>query len=379
MSALLKSAPSGAALSIVVGRDALLGELTLAALAADPTSDAPVLRALSVEAIETGLVIGSTDGDVALRTVLDARASGRGTFLAPARRLLEAVRAFPPGAEVRVELCRDRRVRLVSGAAEYTIVLERADAIEFPSAGAAALELPGASLRRVLARADYAMTDEASRYTLASVKLEISGSRLVAVSTDGRRLAFCEQLLAEPATRDLTAIVPKRATIALRRMLAGTDRTVRIADDGEWVTVSAGRRTLAFRGLAGIYPAYEAIISGARASRLVVRRASLACAVRRARLMADRRVEDVRLEASEGTLVVAASSIESGEARDELDARGDALDVRLSGAYLADFLAVSEGERVRFEFGDSKRDPYVLVSEGESAGLRVVCVLMPMV
>ena len=126
---------------------------------------------------------------------------------------------------------------------------------------AAAAATQSESLRQFLeARADaFATDEESSRYALGGVLFELTSDGLIAVGTDGRRLA-CQT---GPATSvnghepPGVTVVPTRSLNILERALADSEEEIKIAVQENSISVQAGAMMLFSRLVEGRYPRWR--------------------------------------------------------------------------------------------------------------------------
>src|SRR4029077_11448303 len=102
------------------------------------------------------------------------------------------------------------------------------------------------------------------------------------------------------------------------------------------------------------FPAFEKVIPKGNENNVVVAKAALEGAVRRASVLSSEKARAVRLEFKSGALAVSASNPELGEAHEEIEAeyKGDPFEIAFNAQYLVDFISVVDTERVRMELKD---------------------------
>jgi len=336
----------------------------------------PILAYVRLEAREGKLQLTGTDLDVSMRVECEADVVEGGTVCLPARKLFDIVRALPDepieleGTEERVTLvCGRSRFRLAGLAAENF-----PDVPAFPREGRT---LSARAWSYGIERVIFATTTEEARYALSGVQAEWweDGVRLVA--TDGHRLALWET--AQPPSGRSACLIPKKTMQELNRLIeqADDEAVVEFATDANHVYFRVAGRELCGRLLTGQFPNYELVIPKESAHRAVVSAEAFREACRRVAILADERSRGVRLQFSEGRVVlVARPASEDEEAVEELLCfyEGEPMEVAFNVEYLEDFFGVVSGDvEIALKDGQSPARFRPLGEEGQ-----YIYVLMPM-
>jgi len=165
----------------------------------------------------------------------------------------------------------------------------------------------------------------------------------------------------------------------LRSLLDATDtETVEFAKDESTLYFRIGPRLLTSRQLTGQFPNFEAVLPKDNNKSISLHGDELAAAISRVAQFADERSRAVRLRLEKGELKISASSTETGESEDSIEAdyNGDALAIGFNATYLTDFLkAVGSGE-VKLELKDAQSAGQLRPAEGEDYKYRYI--VMPM-
>jgi len=364
-----------------VSREELLRPLQLVASAVERKQTRAILANLLVEGTEGGLRLTATDLEVQLAVSLSGEAleeapeaGDRATL--PARKLADIVRALPEGAVVQVEARGDRAV-VRAGRSRFTLLALPPE--EFPVVEAVrprvTMEVPSATLRRLLERTHFAMAVQDVRYYLNGLLLEAAPGRLRAVATDGHRLACCEAALEADAGEGIQIIVPRKGVGELLRLLDEAGE-VRLEIGANHVRVAAGGRDLTSKLIDGRFPDYQRVIPESSDKRLLADRETLREALQRASILSSEKYRSVRLELEGETLRITANNPEQEQAEEEVavDYQGEPLVIGFNAGYLLDALGALDQEQVQVELSDP--NSCCLIQGAEPDGCRYV--VMPM-
>ncbi len=317
----------------------------------------PILANVLLESNGNELTLLATDLEVALRSRCDAAVDKAGAVTLPAKKLYEIVRALPE-ADVRLETEKSGTgVKVSAERFESRMpTLPREDFPSLPeSGGAARSSIKGRSLREMVAKTQFAITGEDTRYYLNGALFVLRGDSMTLVATDGHRLALVNARR-EPAVKgadESKAILPRKTLSELSRLL--TDEVDVQYERGEnHLFFEIGPRLLISRMIDGQFPAYEKVIPKANDKHIEFERDRLTSAVRRVAILSNERSRAVKFVIDNGKVEITSSSPEFGEAREPLavDYNGPPLTICFNAQYVQDFLGVVESDVVALELKD---------------------------
>jgi len=335
-------------------REPLLAALQSASAVVPARSPKPVLSNVKLEVQGTSAVLSATDLEVGIRIDLEGVESGAaGAVLLPSGRLMAIVRESQPGTVF--DIHSDGTAAVVKAPrSEFRLPAE--DPLEFPSVATfpaeACFELSQPLVRELVKRTVFSTDNESSRYALGGVLLELSTqsspASVIAVGTDGRRLAKMER----PATSrdgspaDANPIVPARAMQLMERCLSDASIPVQVAVRPSEILVKTGPTTISARLVDGRFPRWRDVFPDRPdASQVKIVAGPLLAAVRQAAIVTSEQSKGVDFSFEPGQLVLSGRSAESGESRIELpiEHAGPTVKIKLDPRFLSEFLRVLDG------------------------------------
>jgi DNA polymerase-3 subunit beta len=317
----------------------------------------PILANVLIESTGNELTLLATDLEVALRSRCEAAVDKAGAVTLPAKKLYEVVRALPE-ADVRLETEKNGTgVKVSADKFESRMpTLPREDFPSLPeSGGAAKSTIKGSMLREMVAKTQFAITGEDTRYYLNGALFVLRADSMTLVATDGHRLALVNATR-DPAVKgaeEIKAILPRKTLSELSRLVV--DETDVQYERGEnHLFFEIGPRLLISRMIDGQFPAYEKVIPKANDKRIEFDRDRLTSAVRRVSILSNERSRAVKFVIEKGKVEVTSSSPEFGEAREPLavDYDGPGLTICFNAQYVQDFLSVVDSDVVALELKD---------------------------
>jgi DNA polymerase-3 subunit beta len=334
--------------------------------------------------VDDRLTITATDLDQSMRTSCAAKVKKPGACTIPARKLFDYIKLLPEG-DISIKLMDNHWVQIRAGRSNTKMVgMARANfpaVPEFPTTGAVKIALP--SLRNMIAKTIFAISNEESRYTLNGALLVLKAESMAMVATDGHRLAHIEKLgeQLEGITGEKKTLIPRKALSELQSLLNSTDvETLEFADDEQSLYFRVGGRVLTSRKLTGQFPNYEAVLPRDNNKFVIVRSEDLMGSIQRVAQFADERSGAIKIRLEQNELRLSSSSTDTGESEDSIETpyNYDPLVVGFNSQYLLDFLkATGVAGEVRLEFKDAQSAGQMR-PEDANEDVRYRYILMPM-
>ena len=220
--------------------------------------------------------------------------------------------------------------------------------------GIARATLPRAAVREMVAKTQYAITGEDTRYFLNGAKFILKPQSLTLVATDGHRLALVDVQHQTGVEQEVGVILPKKTLLELGKLLSEGEGDIQFESGENHLFFEVGGRVLISRMIDGQFPAYERVIPKGNDKTIEFDRERLTSAVKRVALLSNERSRAVKFEVDKGKVEVTSSSSEFGEAHEQLP-------VEYSGPVLTHFVQ----RPVRPRLSECRRDGHRLaVAQG---------------
>ncbi len=372
-------------MELSVRKTDLLRELQLFQGIVERKNTIPILGNVLIEADGDGQVrLLATDLEVGLRSRCPASISKGGSLTVPAKKLYEIVRALPE-TDIRIEQSAKGAVKVAADRFDSRMqTLPREDFPTLPEAsGKTTATLARAALREMVAKTQFAITGEDTRYFLNGALFVLGPDAMSLVATDGHRLALVtahrERAKGEKESEEeRKAILPKKTLWELARLLAEGEGEVQYECGENHLFFDVEGRQLISRMIDAQFPAYERVIPKTNDKRIEFDRDRLTSAIKRVALLSSERSRAVKLQIDKDTVEIASSSPEVGEAKELLNVEygGPSLQICFNAQYILDFLTVAESDTVVLEFKDEVSQ--AVMKPLASEGCEYTYVIMPM-
>jgi DNA polymerase-3 subunit beta len=213
-------------------------------------------------------------------------------------------------------------------------------------------EVPARLMKELVRRTLFATDTESSRYALGGVLLVFDEEKVLAVGTDGRRLAKMEgpaiSVESHKTSEKATTIVPSRAMQLIERALTDGDAEIKVAARSSDLIVKSPRATISARLVEGRFPKWQDVMAERPGmSSIDISVGPMAAAVRQAAIVTSPESRGIDLCFEDGSLVLSGSTAEVGQSRIEVPVAFDQekIDISLDHRFLSDYLKVLDSDK----------------------------------
>jgi len=377
-------------MELVVRKTDLLRELQLFQGIVERKNTIPILANVLLEANGTEMKMLATDLEVGLRSKCTASISKSGSLTLPAKKLYEIVKALPE-TDVRIEEDRGG-VKVAAERFESRMqTLPREDFPTLPEAsGTVSATLGRDAIRQMIAKTQFAITGEDTRYFLNGALFLLRPDSMGLVSTDGHRLAHITMARdgdkgkgkaskGDAAADENRVILPRKTLLELGRLLGeGGEGDIQYERGENHLFFQVGDRLLISRMIDGQFPAFERVIPKNNDKHVEFDRDRLTSAVKRVALLSNERSRAVKFQIEPGKVDVTSQSPDLGEARETLPVEysGAPMQICFNAQYVLDFLAAVATDVVSLELKDEVSQAVMKPVGAE--GYDYTYVIMPM-
>jgi DNA polymerase-3 subunit beta len=359
-------------------RDTLLRPLQVVSGIVERRHTLPILANILIRKDGERVSFLSTDIEVQITTHANV---GSGSEVAAttvaARKLLDILRALPDGDDVSLSLS-NKRMTVQSGKSRFA--LQTLAAEEFPTVAQAeqynaTVTLPQKTLKHLFNMVHFSMAQQDIRYYLNGLLLVVDGKNVIAVATDGHRLAFCQVETDQEFPRQ-EVIIPRKTIIELQRLLEESDEPVTLDIASNQVRLTFADIELVSKLVEGKFPDYTRVVPKGYKNDFTIDRDRLLRSLQRAAIMTSDKFKGVRCVVSPGSMKISSTNADQEEAVDELeiDYGGDSIDIGFNVSYLLDVLNNLKCDNVNIALGDANSS--ALITIPDNADFKYV--VMPM-
>ena len=333
-------------MKIKINRESFFKVFQIAAAVAPARSPKTILQNIKLDVTADTVILTATDTEVGVRlTVPDPEIISQGNAVVPVSRLSMILRES--NDEFLTINASEDKILITGQNSRFE--LQAQDPEEFPEVASFDeedfYEVHANVFKELIKRTLFATDSESSRYALGGVLLEMSDKTVIAVGTDGRRLAKMEgsiEKVGNPKPETAT-IVPSRAMQLMERILPEGDTKVQISTRANDLLMKGPSGVFYTRLVEGRFPKWRDVLpKREKSNRIDIPVGQMYTALRQAAIVTSEESRGVDFTFKDGSLVLTNNTAEVGQSRIEMPVSysSDELTITLDHRYVADFLKV---------------------------------------
>lgn len=340
---------------------------------AQPSLTTPILENMLLKAEEGGrITLRTSNLTLNAVSILEGVVTEPGEVAIPMKELGLVSKELPM-AELEIDV-QDNLIRMNCGPA--SLRLRGVDPSEYPPMleleEGQGVKMKANELVSMIDKTLFASSEEKARYILEGIKVDVEGSRVKFVATDGKRLSLVEKTIEQEVENTISVLVPGKTMNEVRRII----------DSAKEVEIRTGEKKIEFLGedfllssnlLVDNFPPYRQLIPSELNINFGLQRSAFHTAVRRASVLVDERTKMILLEVTADGVLVKGSSYAHGEASTsiEVEYEGEPFELAYRSDYLMEVLRVIQGDKVRFEM-KSPKSPALMKDSGDPGFLHLI-------
>lgn len=308
-------------------------------------------QCVKLDSSPSGSWLSATNGETSIRLELDGvDGAAAGSVLLNVARVGQIIRE---STDDHLTISVDGAMLLITTrTSEFR--LNSIDPKEYPSVPGwdqkSWVELPCRWLREAIKRTSFSTDDTSTRFALGGIRFEMNyevtegdDPKIHVIATDGRRLAVVTGPVKEVGSQILNygAIVPTAAMSLVAKSLGDRDEAVKMAVTSADAIFSIGRTTITTRQVEGRYPNWRQVLpKRENSAKIPMTVGPTHAVIRQAAIVADSESRGVDFKFHEGSMLLEASTADSGHSHVELPIQydGDAIRMRMDYRFVCDFL-----------------------------------------
>lgn len=364
-------------MEFTIQREQLLRPLQMAVGVAGRNTTLPILSNVLLVVKKGCLSLTATDLEleiVACSQVLEMTSAGGVTV--QARKLYDICRSLEENAVLSFSLKKDN-LAIESEVANFCLSVLPTE--QFPNIDitgtASKLQLKQQDLLNLIQATQFSMANQDVRYYLNGLLLQFRPGFLLAIATDGHRLAY-SKVADSKITQSCQVIVPRKGIIELARLLVKHEDLSNVLVTDNHIQIITETLTFTSKLINAPVPNYEAIIPQTSEQALVIDRVAFKNALTRVAILSNEENKGVRLQINDHQLHIQTKNEVHEQAQEAIGITytGDQLRIEFNVNYLLDVLNVIDSPEVKLSFSNANGG--VLIQAGTENCDRYV--VMPM-
>lgn len=361
-------------MKIQCNKEAFLNCIQLVQNIVSTKTTLPILSNVLLETEKDALSLTTTDLEVGIKCRFPAKVTEEGTVTLPAKRLSSIIRELPDKA-ISLDVEENNVATIKCGSSFFKVMGMAKD--EFPKlprfSDTGSFKIEQKVFKDLIRKTSYSISHDETRYVLNGLYLIAKDGKIMAVATDGRRLALIDKEYELASSINVSAIIPAKAIAELSRILKDEGK-MKVSFSSNQIAFDMEDSLLVSRLIEGTFPNYNQVIPAKINERVVLSREEFLSAVKRVSVLVSEKLNSIKLAFAKGKLTVSVNSPEIGEAREEMPINYDGKEIMIAfnPAYLLDVLKALDDQNIFFELIDST-NPGIIKTD-----YNFVYVIMPM-
>ena len=354
------------------GKDTLLNPLQTVSGIVERRHTLPVLANVLIKKENQQLTLTSTDIEIQIKTSVPMESDDATVqTTVNAKKLLDILKALPDGKDVSLKL-NDSKIAIASGKSKFNLqTLPANDFPEMTLSGSFGQKISIAQkhFKDLLNKTSYAMAVQDIRYYLNGMLMIFEGQQISVVATDGHRLAFASEAVAEDLGEKTDIILPRKTVMELQRLLQDTEEAITIEIGSNQIRFTFNDIELTSKLVEGKFPDYKKVIPQDYTNQISINRVDFQQALQRVAILSNEKIRGVRCLIEADALKISSANTDQENAQEELDISyaGDSLDIGFNVMYLLDVLSNQKTENVELNFGvDASKSVLITVAQDPS-------------
>jgi len=343
-------------MKISISRDAILNPLQIVNNVIERRQTLPILSNVLISVKNNILSLTGTDLEVEMINSCPIDNNEEGDTTLPARKLLDICKALPESSHIEIQIDEERAI-LKSGRSRFT--LSTLSASEFPSIDALIspfeFNVSQKILKKLIDQTQFCMAQQDVRYYLNGLMFELTNNQIIAVATDGHRLAFCQAEVDLNPGEKRQVIIPRKAVNEISRLLEDSDDEIEISLSENHIRIKFPNVIFTSKLIDGKFPDYQQVIPQKGDNEVKSARNNLYQAFNRTSVLSNEKYRGMRLQLSENQLQATVHNPEQDEAEEVIEVlySGDEFEIGFNVAYLLDALSTITSDEVTMQLTDS--------------------------
>jgi DNA polymerase III subunit beta len=337
-------------------REAFLKPLQQVGGVVEKRSTMPVLANILIQLNQNRATFIASDTEIELRSSMSVEKGEDGEITIQGKKLIDLMRSLADGCQVDLKVS-NQKATLSAARSKFTLSTLPANIFPHAEVGEVTFKLsvPGAKLKELFDRTSFAMAQQDVRYYLNGLLLELRGTELRAVATDGHRLSICDTSINMPDSVDRQVIVPRKSVLELARLIGGGEEIVELEFARNVLRATVGDSVLTTKLIDGRFPEYQAVIPVGTDKTALMSKDEFKASMQRVAILSNEKFRGVRVEMNSGMLRLIANNPEQDEAIEEVAAEcvTNNLGIGFNVNYLLEAVNAVEGTEVLLCLRDS--------------------------
>ena len=348
----------------------------------DKKNTLPILSNILIEAMDTSLILTSTDMDISIVEKLECNVLENGATTINSQIFYDIIRKLEENSEIEVISNDSKILTLRANGSRFSLAcLPKEDfpIIDKENDGAK-IKINSQIFAKLIDKTKFAISNEETRYFLNGLYFNIfedkNKTNVTLVGTDGHRLAKFSHNINEKINQISGVIIPKKTINELSKLLSDIDEDIEIVISSSKIIFYINNLVFISKLIDGTFPDYKRVIPIDNNNTIEVTREKLLSAVDRVSTITNEKSPVIKFKLLQNIINLNTINNENSTATEDikLSYDGDEFEIGFNSKYIMDIVNNLEDEIIIIELKDSSSP----IIAKEKSNPNLVYVLMPM-
>jgi DNA polymerase-3 subunit beta len=215
--------------------------------------------------------------------------------------------------------------------------------------------MPIKDFKEMIGQTIFAVSDDETRFNMNGLYLEKASvddsEKLIMVSTDGRRMSYCEKTPGFKIPDFPGAIIPVKIMNIVQKR-AGDEGNIQISISDKMIFIKFGSYELSSVLIDGNYPEYRRVIPEGQTNSFIVNAGELLEALKRVAILVEQKTRRIFLNITSSGISVRSDESDIGDAAEEIACQysGEDIAIALNYRYIEEPIKALASEEVQVWF-----------------------------
>lgn len=293
----------------------LLKPLSTVISAVESKQTLPILSHVLIQLKDNLLTLTTTDMEIEISCCEKIKASETAKFTIYAKNLIDIIRKLPEKTIIKFDIKKDKINLNINNS---TFELNTFDTTDFPALpvlkNSETIKIPAATLKELIENISFSMGNNDIRAYLNGLYFEADKDNIIAVATDGHRLAVGKIKQKNPLKATKTIIIPKKAILEISKILEKDNSQIELHLTDNYFYLISENTTIISRLIDGNFPNYAQVIPTDYDNTIIVNREEFLTNLDQASIFVEDQTNRVTLNFKAAELHISSHS-ERGQAK----------------------------------------------------------------
>ena len=355
-------------MDITVTKENIVSALSVTLGVVEKRHTLPILANVLFEVDENTFKLTATDLESLVTTsgpTTNTQSSGITTT--SAKKLNELCRLIPDGEEIRIFLQGEKlNIRTTNGKYSLSILPSSDFPIFDIDSGGSPLVIPAQDLRTLITDTSFAIGPAGWKRPLEGVFLSVDGGQIVAVASDGARLAVAK--IPTTSNNSFSGIIPRKPINEMAKILSDQQGDAELKIHNASLELVVGNLIFKSKLIDGNFPDYQRVIPSGESSVLEINVKDFSETLSRVSVLSGEKSKRINLAISSDGIMISTDSPDQGEAEEFFPAKyaGEELEIVFNGTYLQEIISHLKTDLCHINFFGPDKSCILTPSDGDS-------------